>query len=160
MNSFKIVPLSEAYVAGIKKYQKDHFGNELVEELATGYGPCRLSLQPFKPGEDTRILFSHSPFELKNVYDQPGPVFIHQKEVKPYEDVHRFPPAIKADKKHFPLTLIGYNRVQKMVFTQLVGDLDVDVLIAEVFKQKGEVEFLHARNAEAGCFICRIERAE
>lgn len=159
MNSFKIVPLSEAYVAGIKKSQKDLYGNELVEELATGYGPCRLSLQPFKPGEDTRILFSHSPFEIKNAFDQPGPVFIHQKEIKPYEDVHRFPTEIKADKKHFPLTLIGYNQVQRMVFTQLVGELDIDELIEQVFLEHEEVEYLHARNAEAGCFICRIERA-
>ena len=158
MNSFKIVPLSESYVEGLKKSQKDHYGNELVEELATGYGPCRLSLQPFKPGEDIRILFSHSPFEIKNAYVQPGPVFIHKKNIDAYKDVYRFPPAIKADKKHFPLTLIGYNRVQKMVFTQLVGDLDVDELIEQVFNEQEQVEFLHARNAEAGCFICRIER--
>jgi hypothetical protein len=158
MNSFKIIPLSEAYAAEIKISQKDYYGNVLLEEIATGYGPCRISLTPFKPGEDTRILFSHSPFEIKNAFDQPGPVFIHKKEVRAYNDVHRFPPAIKADKKHFPLTLIGYNRVQKMIFTQLVGDLDVDVLIEQVFKEQEEVEFLHARNAEAGCFICRIER--
>jgi hypothetical protein len=45
-----------------------------------------------------------------------------------------------------------------MVFSELVGDQDVDEMIARVFDQEPEVEFLHARNAEAGCFICKIER--
>ena len=80
-------------------------------------------------------------------------------EVEPYGDIHRFPPAIKTDPEHFPLTLIGYNRDQRMVFTKFVGKSDVDELIAQVFEENTKVEFLHARNAEAGCFICKIERA-
>jgi hypothetical protein len=40
--------------------------------------------------------------------------------------VHRFPPEIKADKQNFPLSLIGYNASQQMVFSELVGDHDVD----------------------------------
>lgn len=46
-----------------------------------------------------------------------------------------------------------------MVYTKLVGDLDVDQLIVEIFDKEPEVDYLHARNAEAGCYICRIERA-
>ena len=45
-----------------------------------------------------------------------------------------------------------------MVFARLVGDDDVDVLIPEIFDKHPEVEYLHARNAEACCFICKIER--
>lgn len=75
-----------------------------------------------------------------------------------YKNVHRFPPEIKADKEHFPLSLIGYSKEQKMVFTQLVGDADVDALIPEIFKEHKQVAYLHARNAEAGCYICKIER--
>ena len=45
-----------------------------------------------------------------------------------------------------------------MVFTQLVKEDDVDTLIAQVFSDHDEVAYLHARNAEAGCFICKIER--
>lgn len=158
MNNYKIISLSEVYAASIRKTHKDNFGHEVVEEMATGYGPCRVSLQPFVPGEDIRIVFSHSPFDIRNVYDQPGPVFIHQKAVKAYPDIYLFPPEIKADQIHFPLTLIGYNREQKMNFTQLVGDRDVDLLIEQVFKDHPEIEYLHARNAEAGCFICKIGR--
>ena len=35
---------------------------------------------------------------------------------------------------------------------------DVDELIASIFDKHPEVEYLHARNAEACCFICKIER--
>lgn len=124
----------------------------------TGKGPCRVSLQPFVVGEDTRLLFSHSPFSINNAFNQPGPIFIHKNEVEPYNDIHRFPPAIKADKKSFPLSLIGYNKDQNMIFTRLVGEDDVDILIQQIFDERAEIEYLHARNSEAGCFICKIER--
>ncbi|MES2776793.1 MAG: DUF1203 domain-containing protein [Bacteroidota bacterium] len=158
MKQFKIVPLSVAYAAKIRSANKDDFGHEVIEQLATGLGPCRVSLKPFVPGVDTRLLVSHSPFELDNAFYQPGPVFIHKKEVEAYRDVHRFPREIKADKINFPLSLIGYNKEQLMVFTRLVGDDDVDVLISTILEEQPEVEYLHARNAEACCFICKIER--
>ncbi|HAL81305.1 MAG TPA: hypothetical protein DCO83_02955 [Mucilaginibacter sp.] len=97
---------------------------------------------------------------MDNAYNQPGPVFIHSDEVEEYADIYRFPPEIKADKKSFPLTLVGYNSRQQMVFTKLVGDGDVDEMIVEVFEQQPDIEYLHARNAQACCFICKIERVK
>ncbi len=158
MEKFKIVPLSAAYAAKIQKTLKDDFGHNVIEQLATGFGPCRVSLKPFKVGQDVRLLFSHSPFEIDNAFNQPGPIFINKTEVEAYKDIHRFPPEIKADKEHFPLSLIGYSKEQKMVFTKLVGDADVDNLIVKVFEQHPKIEYLHARNAEACCYICKIER--
>ena len=126
--------------------------------MPTGRGPCRVSLQPFEVGKDERLLLSHSPFEIDNAFNQPGPVFIHKKDVKPYEDIYNFPPEIKANKESFPLSLIGYSKDQQMNLTQLVGDRDVDDLIVEIFNDHPEVEYLHARNARACCYICKIER--
>ncbi len=158
MKQFKIVPLSAGYASNIRETKKDDFGHDVVEQVATGHGPCRVSLRPFAPGQDVRLLFSHSPFKIDNAFNQPGPIFIHKKEVEAYKDIHRFPPEIKADKVHFHLTLIGYNKQQQMIFTRLIGDDDVDILILEIFEQHPEVEYLHARSAEACCFICKIER--
>lgn len=159
MNKFKIVPLAKEFAERIRQTRTDEFGNEVIEQVATGYGPCRVSLKPFEPGVDRRLLFSHSPFAERNAFNQNGPIFIHAQAVEPYSDIHRFPPAIKADKVNFPLSLIGYNARQKMVFTKLVGDADVDELIVQIFNAHPEVDFLHARNAEACCYICKIERA-
>jgi hypothetical protein len=158
MSNFKIVPLTKEWAQKQRKNMLDDFGHPIVKELATGRGPCRVSLKPFRPGEDERLLLSHSPFEKNNAYNQPGPIFIHANEVEPYKDVHRFPKEIKEDKIHFHLTLIGYNTEQKMVYTKLVGNQDIDELIERVFEKHREVEYLHARSAEACCFICRIER--
>ena len=158
MKQFKIVPLSREYANRIKEYNKYDFGHEVIEQVATAKGPCRVSLKPFKVGEDVRVLISHSPFTIDNVFDQPGPVFIHKNDVEAYSDIYRFPPEIKADKKSFPLTLIGYTKEQIMVLTHLVGDDDVDLLITKIFEKRSDIEYLHARNAEASCFICKIER--
>jgi hypothetical protein len=160
MQQFKIVPLSMEYAAHIRSTGKDEFGHPVVEQVATGSGPCRVSLKPFIKGTDKRLLISHSPFVIDNAFNQPGPVFIHKEVVEAYVDVYRFPPEIKANKKSFPLTLIGYSKDQLMVFTQLVGDDDIDELIPQIFAQHQDVEYLHARNAEAGCYICKIERVE
>jgi hypothetical protein len=158
MNKFKIVPISKAYAQKIRSAMKDDFGHEVIEKVAIGAGPCRVSLKPFNKGVDKRLLLTHSPFEVDNAYNQPGPIFINSAEIEEYADVHRFPPEIKANKKSFPLSLIGYNAEQQMVFTKLVGEADVDELIAEIFTQQPDVEYLHARNAQACCFICKIER--
>lgn len=158
MTSFRIVPVSASYAAEIRQSGKDTFGHALIEQVATGKGPCRVSLKPFVKGVDKRLLLSHSPFEIDNAFNQPGPIFIHSEEVAEYTDVHRFPPEIKADKESFPLTLIGYSSDQRMVYTELVGEKDVDELIRSIFDAIPKVDYLHARNAEAGCFICKIER--
>lgn len=158
MNKFRIIPLSKAYAQRVRSTREDDYGHPVLEMVATGKGPCRVSLKPFRVGEDKRLLVSHSPFEKDNAYNQPGPVFIASEEVEEYVDIYRFPPEIKADKESFHLTLIGYDAEQLMVFTQLVGDDDVDELIGEIFDAHPEVEYLHARSAEACCYICRIER--
>jgi hypothetical protein len=142
----------------IRSAGKDEFGHSVVEQMATGLGTCRVSLKPFKKGIDTRLLISHSPFAIDNAFNQPGPIFINKEEVEEYADVYRFPPEIKANKKSFPLSLVGYNSNQLMVFTQLVGDDDVDELIPNIFEQHPDIEYLHARNAQACCYICKIER--
>ena len=156
--SFKIVPLSKDYTCRILAAGRDDFGNEPLEQVAGGFGPCRLSLKPFVPGVDRRVLISHSPFTIANAFNQPGPVFFNAADVDEYRDVYRFPPEIKVDPVNFPLTLIGYSEDQRMVFSELVGDRDVDEMIESIFEGRTDVEFLHARNAEAGCFICKIVR--
>lgn len=160
MRKFKIVPLSKEYAAQVRSTGKDAFGHEVIEQIATGLGPCRVSLKPFKKGIDTRLLISHSPFDLDNPYNQPGPVFINKADVEEYTDIYRFPPEIKENKKSFPLTLIGYSKEQLMVYTQRVGDDDVDEMIPNIFELHPEIEYLHARNAQACCYICKIERVE
>jgi hypothetical protein len=158
MKNFKIVPLSKKFAGKIRDTNTDNFGNQVYEQLASGKGPCRVSLKPFNIGKDVRLVFAYSPFSKNNAFNQSGPIFIHKNEVEEYSDIYNFPPEIKADKESFPLSLIGYSKEQKMIFTKLVGNNDVDQLISEIFETENNIEYLHARNSEACCFICKIER--
>ena len=160
MATFKIIPLSKKYAAEIREKGTDDFGNTIVSEVASGLGPCRVSLKPFKPGKDTRLVMSHSPFAHKNAYNQPGPIFISSEEVEEYADVHRFPAALIEQKKHFVFTLVGYSKSQWMVYTELVKDNDtIDELIGNIFDTHPEIDYLHVRSAIACCYICKITRA-
>ena len=159
MSNFQVVPLPAATAQRIRTSRQDDYGNAVVEQVATGYGLCRVSLRPFAPGQDRRLLFSCSPFEQANAFNQNGPVFITSTEVAPYATTDRFPPEIKADKVNFPLSLVGYSADQRMVFTRLVGEADADELIEQVLATNPDIAYLHARNAEAQCFICQINRA-
>ncbi|KAF2516231.1 DUF1203 domain-containing protein [Flavobacterium zhairuonense] len=158
MRNFKIVPLTKEFAATIRDTNIDNFGNQVYEQIASGKGPCRVSLKPFDIGKDIRLVFAYSPFSKNNAFNQSGPIFINKNEVDEYSDIYNFPPEIKADKENFPLSLIGYNKEQKMIYTKLVGDNDVEQLISEIFENKNDIEYLHARNSEACCFICKIER--
>lgn len=158
MKKFKIVPLTNEFARKIREKVVDNFGNKVYEQVASGKGPCRVSLKPFIVGEDMRLVFAYSPFSISNAFDQSGPIFIHKKEVEAYSDIYNFPPEIKNDKENFPLSLLGYSKEQKMIFTKLVGDHDIDLLIPEIFESESHVEYLHVRNSEACCFICKIER--
>lgn len=55
MNKFRIFPLSKQYVDKIKSSRVDDFGNTVIEEIASGLGPCRYSLKTFRPGRDKRL---------------------------------------------------------------------------------------------------------
>jgi len=160
MAKFRIVPLSKKYADNIRKKGVDDFGNTVVEQVSPGLGPCRVSLKPFTPGKDKRLLLSHSPFDLRNAYNQPGPIFISSDEVEEYTDVHKFPEEIKREKAHFSLTLIGYSKEQRMLYTGLVTDNDtIDEQIENLFDKFPEIEYLHVRSTKACCYICKIMRA-
>jgi Protein of unknown function (DUF1203) len=158
MRNFKIVPISAEMAGNIRRNKKDLFGNGTMVQMANGAGPCRQSLQPFIPGKDKRVLFSYSPFNKPGLFSETGPVFIFENEVASYQDVYQFPAAIKADKINFPLSLIGYNSNDNMVYTKLVGDEDVEDLIEQAFDNRADINYLHVRNSEACCFICKVER--
>jgi len=99
-------------------------------------------------------VISHSPFDIDNAYNQPGPIFISPDDVEEYQDIHRFPPEIKR------VTLIGYNADQWMIFTRLVGEEEnIDEVIGLILEENPKVAYLHARSTMACCYLCKIERA-
>jgi hypothetical protein len=128
------------------------YGHPAHVETATGTGPCRLCLEPFRTGEEERVLFTHNPFP-KHGMPSPGPIFVHRASCSRYEGAG-FPMALVA----LPLTLEGYDQDGlPLLRRDVTGDPEASV--REVLS-KPQVAYAHIRHTEAGCFIARIERAE
>ena len=120
--------------------------------IATGYGPCRVCLKTFEKGKEERILFTYNSFEGLSELPLPGPVFIHKEECVEYSD-SGFP----SDLIGLPLLFEAFGKESVLKVREPVNFDRIDEQISGLLC-KADVEFLNIRNAEAGCYIARIER--
>jgi uncharacterized protein DUF1203 len=128
------------------------YGHPAYVELATGYGPCRLCLRTFEEGIDQRLLFTYQPFTDPEALPAPGPVFIHFETCERYEG-NELPEALRA----IPLALEGYGNGGELLVQRRVATESFEDVMGHVFESEA-VRYAHLRNAEAGCFIARIDR--
>jgi hypothetical protein len=128
------------------------YGHPAHSELATGYGPCRLCLQTFTVGTDERLLFTYQPFTDPDALPAPGPVFIHRAPCSRYDD-EGLPEALRP----LPLVVEGYGAGGALLAQRRVGTAAFETVLDEVFELPA-ARYAHLRNAEAGCFIARIDR--
>ena len=142
-------PLARAVRTSLASPQ---YGHQAHVELATGYGPCRLCLDTFREGEEDRILLTYQPFTDPDALPAPGPVFIHRAECERYDHL-AFPEALRP----LPLAVDGYAAGGHLVEQARAGAEPIEEVLDRVFGA-GQVAYAHVRNAEAGCFIARVER--
>ncbi|MBK6780995.1 MAG: DUF1203 domain-containing protein [Gemmatimonadetes bacterium] len=127
------------------------YGHPAHREPARGYGPCRHCLRTFHVGQEDRLLFTYQPFAPGSL-PAPGPVFIHADGCARY-DALDFPP----DFRGLPLVVEGYADGGRLVAQEWVGESAAEAVIEGVFRET-TAAFVHLRNAEAGCFMARVER--
>lgn len=120
--------------------------------VANGYGPCRSCLRVFNQGKDRRIYLTYNSFERLSPLPDPGPIFIHENECRRF-DGDGFPPDIL----DLPVYLEAFADESRLVERVSMNREAVDSQIAEMFSNH-QVRFINLRNAEAGCFIARVER--
>ena len=128
------------------------YGHPAHAEVAIGYGPCRQCLETFQVGTDERLLFTYQPFSDPAALPAPGPVFIHRRQCKRYDGAE-LPPSLRP----LPLALESYGANGVLLVQRRVGALAFETVLQEVF-EPAEVQYVHLRNAEAGCFIARVDR--
>ena len=128
------------------------YGHPAFTETATGYGPCRHCLQFFRVGEERRTLFTYDPFH--GVAEPlPGPVFIHADACPRYQS-----DAFPAHLSEHPLTLVAYNDQRRIVEeVRLAPAHDAHAAVQQLLRLP-DVQYIHVRDTEAGCYDCRIER--
>ena len=152
--AFRTVPIAESLAAAARHDRRSpQYGHPAHVETAAGYGPCRLCLDTFRVGEEQRLLFTFDPFAGLDAYPSPGPIFVHADGCEPFSAPAGFPASLRS----LPLVLEGYGADRWLVSREKVTDGDVESA-ADRILARHEVEYIHVRNAEAGCYIARLER--
>lgn len=153
MGSYRIQGIPESIATAVRRTMRSpQYGHPVHAEVAAGYGPCRLCLQTFRTGADERLLFTYQPFVDPAALPAPGPVFIHRSPCERYEG-----PELPAALRPLPLALEGYGEEGALLVQRRVGVVSFEDAVEEVLAH-ARVQYAHLRNAEAGCFIARVDR--
>jgi Protein of unknown function (DUF1203) len=150
---FRITGIPTDLAAEVRQtLRSPQYGHPAHRETATGYGPCRLCLRTFDVGVDERILFTYQPFRDAASVPTPGPVFVHAGACERYDDS-----ALPADFRPLPLLLEAYGEGGELLGQERVRDRRPEELMEHLFAATA-ASYLHIRNAEAGCFMARLDR--
>ena len=153
--SFRVVPIDPAVAERARRDQRSpQYGHPASVELAKGYGPCRSCLRVFRQGEDERLLFTFNPVPAASGLPQPGPIFVHADPCTPF-GAEGVPP----DLRGLPLFLEAFGAGSWLVRRVPVERGDVEAALAALGHEPA-LETILIRNAEAGCFIARVERLQ
>lgn len=153
--SYTVVGLPQAVAdEALRTGRSPGYGHPVHRETATGYGPCRVCLRPFREGEERRVLFTYDAFAGIESLPLPGPVFVHEEPCAAAR-TDRIPDEIR----FIPFTLNAYGtgRNLREVVRHDPDDGDLDAEIGRLLARP-DVDYIHVRNTEAGCYVCRVER--
>ncbi len=152
MTAFRYAGLASHLAEEVRAtLRSPQYGHPAHREPARGYGPCRHCLRTFRVGEEDRLLFTYQPF-APGALPAPGPVFIHADGCARY-DALDFPPEFRG----LPIVVEGYSAANRLVAQEWVHEASPEAVIDRVFGDPA-IAFVHLRNAEAGCFMARVER--
>ncbi len=152
--TFRTLPIpSDLADAARRERRSPQYGHPAHLETASGYGPCRLCLDTFRVGEEQRLLFTYDPFAGIDDYPSPGPIFVHADGCSPFAAPRGFPESLRP----LPLILEGYAAGRWVVARERVTTGEVEAAADRIFEHDA-VAYIHVRNAEAGCYIARLER--
>ena len=151
--SIRAIP-DEISAAARNTRKSPQYGHPAHAEVAGGTGPCRQCLCTFDVGKENRILFTYNPFDGLDPYPSPGPIFVHETPCATYSPQDKFPDTLRS----LPLVFEGYVSDRCVTVREKVNDGAAETAITRIFDQP-EVEYIHVRHGEAGCFIAHINRA-
>lgn len=152
--SYKVVPISAEITketrATLVSPQYKSFAATV--STANGYGPCRSCLHVFDQGNERRIGFTFNSFDGRSSLPDPGPVYVHEHECERFEG-----DGIPPDLLELPIYFEAFGEESRLISRVRMQPERADAQIEEVFSDD-EIVFINLRNAEAGCFIARVDR--
>ena len=151
--NYKIVPIPSEIAESVREnLQSPQYGHPATVDVAKGYGPCRSCLKTFNQGQEERILFTYNSFEGLSNLPLPSPIFIHKDNCREYE-AKGFP----QDLLDLPMLFEAFGENSELIKREAVEREKVDEQIQDIFVLSN-VNYVNIRNAEAGCFIARIDK--
>lgn len=155
MTSFDVVAIPTKVADLVRSTMKaPGYGHPAFAEVATGHGPCRHCLRTFDVGADRRILFTYDPFRELGCGPLPGPIFVHAEPCERYDGGAGYPDQIRAHR----VTLQAFARGRRLIVEEHIDDGRVEGVAGRLL-DRDDVEYIHVRDTEAGCYDFRIERA-
>jgi hypothetical protein len=153
---YKVIAIPDAIASEVRQTMVSPQYKSLAANtsVANGYGPCRSCLQVFDPGNDRRIYLTYNSFDCLSPLPDPGPIFIHEHEC-PRFDGEGFPPEIL----DLPVYLEAFADESRLIERKAMDRASIDTQIAGLFAND-QVRFINLRNADAGCFIARVEKSD
>jgi hypothetical protein len=151
---FRTIPIPTSLAETARRERRSpQYGHPAHTETASGHGPCRLCLDTFRVGAEDRLLFTYDPFAGLDPIPAPGPVFVHAAGCSPFAAPSGFPESLRA----LPFILDGYAPGPWLVAREHAAAGEVEAAAARIFAHVA-VAYIHVRNADAGCYVARLER--
>jgi Protein of unknown function (DUF1203) len=153
---FVITALPAGDLDRIRAAGADDFGNPLnpiVDE--TGGSPLRCCLRDARPGERITLI-AYRPFPWLGPYAEVGPVFVHADACDGYREAHRYPEGFA----HRRQLLRAYDRNRQICEGLAVKDGPQAERVLFWLLSRPEVDFVHSRNVEWGCYMFSVTRQE
>ena len=145
--NIRVIALPTATVQRVLTTRKSPgYGHPAHTEIATGHGPCRHCLKPFRIGEEQRTLFTCNPFYNLADIPQPGPVFIHTDPCDRFPEDAGYPSELLA----YPAVLDAYDANQTLIAQRRATDRNHLTLLDELLADQA-VTYVLVRDLQAGC---------
>lgn len=154
MNSFHAVAIPTEVAEGVRATMKSpKYGFPAHKEVAAGRAPCRHCLELVKLNEEEAILFTMDAFQGQSVPPSPGPVYIHANECARYNGNDGIPETYRGRL----LTLEAFGADRKLL-AEVRTTNGEEGAVTQKLLANPEVEYVHVRSTEAGCYLFRLER--
>ena len=151
---FRVVALRDEVAQYVRSAKKGpRYGHPVYTTVAIGHGPCRQCLKTFRVGLEERTLFTLDPFDGLEEVPLPGPVFIHAETCSRYPEDGGYPEQLRP----FPAVLVAYSKSQEVLAQVHAGEGMQETAIEQLL-DRPDVDYIHVRDREAGCYDFRVER--
>jgi Protein of unknown function (DUF1203) len=152
MFPIRVVAIPTEVAEAVRATNKDpHYGFPTYTENIKEAAPCRHCLQRIGAGEKA-TLFTYDAFAGQENLPLPGPVYVHASSCQRYREDSAFPPDLRNRR-----TLNAYSRGRRLVAQEYVDGADVEAKLERLFA-RNDVDYVHVRSTDAGCYTFRIER--